>query len=60
MKIEEEFYSKLKRIASVKRKKLAEKHTRGLGAKETFTLPAKLSKYVSGEKTRRCNNNLKQ
>ena len=31
MKIEEEYYSKLKRITSVKRKKSAEKQTRGLG-----------------------------
>ena len=42
MKIEEEFYSKLKRIASVKWKKLAEKQTRGLGAKKTFYSPGKI------------------
>ena len=30
MKIEEDFHSKLKRITSVKRKKSAEKETRGL------------------------------
>ena len=42
VKIEEEFYSKLKRIASVKWKKLAEKQTRGLGAKKTFYSPGKI------------------
>ena len=41
-KIEEEFYSKLKRIASVKWKKLAEKQTRGLAAKKTFYSPGKI------------------
>ena len=42
MKIEEEFYSKFKRIASVKRKKLAEQQTRGLEAMKTFYSPRKI------------------
>ena len=42
MKIEEEFYSTLKRIASVRWKKLAEKQTRGLEAKKTFYSPGKI------------------
>ena len=41
-KIEEEFSSKLERIASVYRKKLAEKQTRELEAKKTFYFPCKI------------------
>ena len=44
--LEEDSYSKLKRIASVKRKKSAEKQTRGLGPRKRFTFPAKLSEYI--------------
>ena len=38
-------------IASVKRKKSAEKQTRGLGPRERFTLPAKLSGHIRSEDT---------
>ena len=38
-------------IASVKRKKSAEKQTRELGPRKRFTLPAKLSKYIRSEDT---------
>ena len=38
-------------IASVKRKKSAEKQTRELGPRERFTLPAKLSEYIRSEDT---------
>ena len=41
VKFEEEFYSKLKRIASVQRKKWAEKQTRGIGPRKRFTLPVR-------------------
>ena len=49
VKTEGEFHWKPKRIASVKRKKSAEKQTRGLGPRERFTLPAKLSEYIRWE-----------
>ena len=47
--LHQQFHSKLKRIASVKKKKSAEKQTRGLGPRERFTIPAKLSEYIRWE-----------
>ena len=50
MKIEKEFYSKLKIIASVKRKKSANQR---IGAKRTCYSPCRIVKIIiSGEKTR--------
>jgi len=59
MKIEEEFFSKLKRIASVKKKKLAEKTDQRIRGQENVLLSRQNCQNISGEKTHRCNVNLK-